>query len=94
MKRWLLHAIIVACALLSISYAGDYGVLRYRISRNRNPFGQVTVHPFYAIQEKGGKVEYQFADAETDRCVRSWFPHMGYSPCWYLTRHTEKRIDI
>ena len=75
-------------------YAGDYCLVRYRIRSSRNPFGQVTVQPVYVIHEKNGKIEYQFADPETDVCLHSLFPHMGYSPCWYLSRHTEKQIDI
>ena len=94
MKRWLLRSILAAIVLVSIVYAVDYSVVRYRISRDRNPFGQVVVRPFYAIQEKGGKVEYQFGDPETDLCIHSLLPHMGYTPCWYLSRHAEKRINI
>jgi hypothetical protein len=94
MKRWLLRSILGAIVLVSIVYAADYCVLRYRVSRSKDAFGQVIVRPLYAIQEKGGKVEYQTGDPETDVCVYSLFPHMGYSTCWYLSRHTEKRINI
>jgi hypothetical protein len=94
MRRWLLSVILVWLALLAIVYVGDYCVVRYKLPHGRNPFGQVTVQPVYVIHEKSGKIEYQFADPETDACVRSLFPHMGYSPCWYLKRHTEKQINI
>lgn len=80
--------------LLVVLYVGDYCAVRYRIPYGRDPFGQVTVQPVYVIHEKNGKIEYQFADPEVDACVRSLFPHMGYSPCWYLSRHTEKQINI
>jgi hypothetical protein len=26
-------------------------------------------------------------------CVHSLFPHMGYQPCWYLSRHSEQRTN-
>jgi len=94
MKRWLLRSVVTAIVLVSILYAVDDGVLRYQIYRGREAFGQVIVHPLYAIQEKGGKIEYQSGDPETDICVHSLLPHRGYSPCWYLSRHTKKRIDI
>jgi hypothetical protein len=27
-------------------------------------------------------------------CVNSLFPHQGYLPCWYLSKHTDQRTDI
>jgi hypothetical protein len=94
MKRIFLRTTAIAFVLLTIVYAGDYCVVRYRILKGRYPFGQVVVQPFYAIHQKNGKIEYQMGDPETDACVRSIFPHMGYTPCWYLSRHTDKHIDI
>jgi len=94
MNRRFLRAVLISFGLLAIVYAGDYCAVRYRIPPSRNPFGQVTVQPVYVIHEKNGKLEYQFADPETDVCVHSLFPHMGYSPCWYLSRHSEKQINI
>ncbi len=94
MRRKLFRAVLIMFVLLAIAYAGDYCAVRYKIFAGRTPFGQVTVQPVYVIHEKNGKTEYQFADPETDVCVRSLFPHLGYSPCWYLSRHTEKLIDI
>ncbi len=35
-----------------------------------------------------------FTDPQTLGCVNSWFAHMGYIPCWYLNRHSTKRIDM
>ena len=80
--------------LALVTYAGDYLSLRYRIPKSRDVFSSVTVQPYYAIQEKNGKTEYDFAPPENEVCVRSLFPHFGYSPCWYVKRHTERRIDI
>ena len=94
MKRRFLIAAAITLAFLAILYAGDYGMVRYKIPRRRSPFGQVVVQPFYVIHQKNGKIDYEMGDPETDVCVRSLFPHMGYSPCWYLGRHTQKQIDI
>jgi hypothetical protein len=79
---------------LLVAYVGDYLSVRYRIPKSRDPFSTVTIQPYYAIHQKNGKTEYDFAQPETQVCVRSLFPHFGYSPCWYVNRHTEKRIDI
>jgi hypothetical protein len=80
--------------LVLVTYAGDYLSVRCRIPKSRDPFATVTVQPYYAIHQKNGKTEYDFVPPESEVCVRSLFPHFGYSPCWYLKRHTEKRIDI
>ena len=87
----------IAASLLLLGfviYAGDYFRVRYQISRHLGPFSTIVVQPYYAIHQKSGKTEYDFAPPESQLCVQSLFPHMGYSPCWYLRRHTEKRIDI
>jgi hypothetical protein len=54
----------------------------------------VQVKPLYAVRQKSGRIEYSVGDTETQTCVRSLFPHMGYTPCWYLIRHPTKRIEI
>jgi hypothetical protein len=77
-----------------VAYAGDYVWVWYRVSKHLNPFATVTIQPYYAIHQKNGKTEYDFAPPESQLCVHSLFPHLGYSPCWYVKRHTEKRIDI
>jgi hypothetical protein len=89
-----LRVVGVALLLVLVTYAGDYLSLRYRIPGGRDQFATVTVQPYYAIHEKNGKTEYDYAPPENQVCVRSLFPHFGYSPCWYVKRHTDKRIDI
>jgi len=87
----LLTAVLLVAAM---AYAGDWMCLRYRNWKRGDAFGSVTVTPVYVIHEKNGKTEYQFAQPQDQPCVRSLFPHFGYSPCWYVSRHTEKRIEI
>jgi hypothetical protein len=93
-KGVLLRIVGPAVLLASIVYAGDYLSVRYRTSKGGDPFATVSVQPYYAIHQKNGKTEYDFAPPENQICVRSLFPHFGYSPCWYVKRHTDKRIDI
>lgn len=78
----------------AIVYAMDYAVLRFRIATNHNPFGTVTVRPYYAVPQKNHKTEFLFDDPQDQACVHSLFPHAGDSPCWYLNKHREKRIDL
>jgi hypothetical protein len=94
MKRAILRGAFATLALLVLIYAGDYFSLRYQIPGSRPQFGQVAVDTLWAIQKKNGKTEYQLGQPETDPCVHSLFPHYGCNPCWYVSRHTEKRIDI
>lgn len=94
MKRILLQTFVSAIALAALTYAGDYLSLRYRIPHDRPQFGSVSVTTMYAIHEKNGKTEYQFPPPQDESCVLSLFPHYGYTPCWYLRRHTQNRIDI
>jgi hypothetical protein len=94
MKRLFTWVVVFAVVLIASIYAGDYVSLRYRIPHNRPQFGRVTVTEMYAIHEKNSKTEYQFPPPQDQVCVESLFPHFGHAPCWYLRRHSEKRIDI
>jgi hypothetical protein len=79
---------------VGILYVADYLVLRYRVATNRNAYGTVTVQPYYAVPRKDGKTEYMFDDPQDQTCVHSIFPHLGDSPCWYLNRNKQKRINM
>jgi hypothetical protein len=94
MKRLLITAIAALLALSALTFVADYSVLRYRIATNRNPYGSVTVYVYYSVAEKNNKTEFLSSHKENDTCVHSLFPHMGLPPCWYLTRHTEQRIEM
>lgn len=83
-------------ALLALAglYAADYLSARYAIPGNRQTLGSVQVKPLYAVRQKSGRIEYSVGDTETETCVRSLFPQLGHPPCWYLSRHPTKRIEI
>ena len=92
--RFLQRGFVAVVLTAAVLYAGDYLVLRYRIARNQSPFGTVTVRPYYAMPRKDHKVEFLFQDPEDDTCVNALFPHLGDSPCWYLSRNRDKRVDM
>ena len=79
---------------LGALYAGDYSILRYRIWRGREPYGQVTVHHYDAVPLRNGKTEIFPLAPDNETCVHSLFPHFAFNPCWYVSRHTEDRIDL
>ena len=83
------YAAIGAILSLTALYLGDYAVAKSK------PLGSVVVRPFYAIHQKSGKVEFDYSvPPETESCVASVLPHLGSNPCWYVTKHTTKRIEI
>jgi hypothetical protein len=89
-RLWLLLLVLLCVGV----YVCDYLSVRYRILKNRDPFGVVKIQRYYAVRLKDGKTEFVFQEPETQGCVHSLFPHFGYSPCWYVKRRNVKRIDI
>lgn len=77
-----------------LAYAADLAILRLRIWRNLDPYGNVTVQVYYAIPQKSGKMEYDFQSTQQETCVNSIFPHLGYRPCWYARKHPDKEIQL
>src|ERR1700746_2896710 len=87
------RSLITALAVSAILYVADDLSVRYGIPEGRQRFGTVTVQRYDAISEKSNRTEFVFESPLILTCVHSLFPHMGYQPCWYLTRHTEQRIN-
>jgi hypothetical protein len=94
MKSLCIRATAIAGLLIALVYGGDWARVRYRVWKYGDGFGSVTVTPEYVIHEKNGKTEYQYVAPQDQACVHSLFPHFGYRPCWYVSRHPEKRIEI
>ncbi len=87
--------IVLALAVaLGALYVGDYLSVRFRIPGNREQFGVVKTRRAYAIPEKNNRVQYTFDPPQNQTCVQSLFPHLGYTPCWYLRRHAQQRVDF
>jgi hypothetical protein len=94
MKSLVVKISVGLAILLVAVYAADYCLLRYRVAANRNAFGTITVRSYYAVGEKNNKTEYVFKSQADQTCVHSVFSHLGYTPCWYLSRHSETQITI
>jgi hypothetical protein len=93
-KSLMVGGMLTLLTLLALIYVGDYLSVRYQIPGGRPQFGQVQMNTLYVIHVKAGKIQYEPGQPETDQCVNSLFPHFGDSPCWYLTRHPDKLIEI
>ena len=88
--HYLTRALVIIVVLLGIAFFFDYIKLR----RNPNALGSVNINRYYAVTLKNKKTDFSSAEPETETCVNSVFPHLGYYPCWYLRRHNVKEIDI
>jgi hypothetical protein len=88
------RVVLIVMGLFALLYAVDYALVRFRIPKSRNPFGIVKVRPYYDVAQKNGKPEFYFLEPQNQVCVHSLFPHLGYSPCWYVSRHAQERIDL
>lgn len=54
----------------------------------------VQVDYFYATHRKDGRTEYSYGESQSEACVRSVFPHQGFTPCWYLRMKPKRQVDL
>ena len=93
-RRIALWTTLALVALMCLSYLTDLAVLRWRFNTKRDPVQTVTIKPYFAVPRKDGRTEFMADDPKEESCVNSLFPHAGASPCWYLQRHKDRRIDM
>jgi hypothetical protein len=94
-----LRAIWLAIAVAAVVYAGDTIFLRLRAAYPGlgSAFDTVLVERMYAIPLKNGRTEYEMDARQPElnvTCVRALFPHLGYQPCWYVRRNSQKPIPM
>jgi hypothetical protein len=94
MKKILARTLMALAAAAVLAYAADYLIWRYRVATGHQAYGSVSVDFYYASQMKDGRTEYDFQPPQPETCTNSLFPHSGYSPCWYLRKHSEKAIHL
>ena len=88
--RW--AAVAVIAAPIAFYLLEDLSI-RMRFPR-ADPFAQVSVHRYYALHKTREKMSLINTEPVDQTCVSAVFPHLGYTPCWYLRRHTEQRVDF
>ena len=86
------RGVLAVVALVALVYVCDYGVLRFRMSRNNGAGALGTVTSYYSTALKDGKLEIFTDQPQAETCVRSLFPHSGMRPCWYASRNNLKTI--
>ena len=80
---------ICVVVLVSILYIGDFISVKFR----HDPTSVVQINTIYAVPQKGGKTEYEPGDPVSETCVNAIFPHLGYDPCWYVSRHRNQQVN-
>lgn len=94
LKRFFLVALAIIVGTAALAYALDFAVFEIRVVARKNPYGSVMVNPYYAVMLKDGKTEFIFDPSYQQSCVHALFPHAGDLPCWYLSRHPDRRTDV
>ena len=94
LRRIFVRTILAVAGIATLAFGLDYAVFRTRAAANWNAYGSVTVDHYYAVLQKSGKTTFIFDPPGPQTCVNALFPHAGYLPCWYLSRHPEQRTDI
>lgn len=94
LAQLLLRTVAAIMVATVVAYLCDYLVLRYRIATNHQPFGTVTVRPFYAVARKDHRTEFMMGDPTDQQCSNTLFPQMGNMPCWYLKGHTNPQVNL
>jgi hypothetical protein len=91
--QFFLMAILRGCMALAIvaglCYTGDDLWARYKAQ----PTQQMKVDRIYAAMTHWNYVEYSVGAPLMETCLDALMRHFGYTPCWYLRRHTIREIS-
>ncbi len=93
MKLLLARSLLIAGALVLLTYLGDFISIAYRIPNGREQFGSIEVQKLLAVPQKDRKIEYIADPPQAQQCVHSLFPQLGLAPCWYLASHANQQIN-
>jgi hypothetical protein len=86
MIRWLRTAVFGLAAFGAISFALDWAVFKLTGS----PRSKFTVNHFVSAPLKNNKQEIDYTGSEEIPCSLTMYPQDGFTPCWYLRRHTNQ----
>jgi hypothetical protein len=90
----LVGLVMAVVGTAALTYGLDYAVFRVRAATHQSAYGSVTVNHYTAALQKNGKTTLTFDPPQPWTCVNALFPHEGWLPCWYLSRHPDQRTDI
>jgi hypothetical protein len=91
-KKIARQVLLILVGVLAVSYVCDWIVVRMKMGgAHPTALGEVSV--YYSTELKSGKMDVYYHDPVNQTCVHSLFPHFGYSPCWYLSKHNVQVIQ-
>lgn len=93
MKRVLSRILAFLFLAIAVVWICDYLSFQFRVFY-KQPFGTVMIRTYYAVPQKDGKTQFLFDPPQQQSCVHSLFPRAGQEPCWYLSSHPQKRVDL
>lgn len=86
MMRWPRIVVLGLAAFGAISFALDWSVFKMTGS----PRSKYTVSHFISAPLKNHKEEIDYLGSEDVPCSLTIYPQDGFTPCWYLRRHTNQ----
>jgi hypothetical protein len=86
MMRCLRMIVLGIAAFAIISFALDWEIFKLTGS----PRSRYTVSHFVSAPLKNHKEEIDYVGSEDVSCSLSIYPQGGFTPCWYLRRHTNQ----
>src|SRR5215467_11475782 len=97
--RLIQRVLVVLIAALALAYVGDFFWFRVWLIHPKpaDPMESFTGPRVPAIPEKGGRTSYEIDQqnpVQTTTCVRSLFPHAGFSPCWHVKPRLSQAIQM
>ena len=98
-QKFITRSLMALVAALLVAYIGDTLWFRVRMihPKQTDPLESFTGPRVLAIPEKGGRTSYEIDQqnpVQTTICAHSWFPHSGYSPCWYVKPRLNQPIAM
>jgi hypothetical protein len=94
LRRIFIGIVLAALGTAALAYGLDDVIFRTRAATKRNAYGTVMVNHYTAVLQKNGKTTMTFDPPQPWTCVNALFPHQGWLPCWYLSKHTEQVTNI
>lgn len=86
---WTLGVLAIATG---IAYVCDSLYIRHEVAGANSPAAFGNVQFYHATKLKNGKLDIYLESPENEVCVHALFPHYGYNPCWYASRHTVRVV--
>jgi hypothetical protein len=87
-RKFTLWGCLVVVGLTALLYGVDALWVRHR----GRPVEQIKIGRLYAAVNHFNQVEFSVGSPVMQTCVDALMPHFGYTPCWYLRRHTIQQI--